>query len=101
MEGRPARFAEYHGLPRTGQFTVRAVLRTVIYPADSDEHSTPVTLFSNEVTVESNFHLYRARLDVDEDTWIGRRRDVLRRVDGELKIATRHVFLEQTGTAPS
>jgi 3-phenylpropionate/cinnamic acid dioxygenase small subunit len=50
----------------------------------------------DEITVESNFHLYRTRLDSDEDSWIGRRRDVLRRVDGELKIARRHIFLEQT-----
>ena len=50
----------------------------------------------DEITVESNFHLYRTRLESDEDEWIGRRRDVLRKVDGELKIAKRHLFLEQT-----
>ena len=50
----------------------------------------------DELTVEANFHLYRTRLESDEDSWIGRRRDVLRRVDGELKIARRHIFLEQT-----
>ena len=50
----------------------------------------------DETTVEANFHLYRTRLEADEDSWIGRRRDVLRRVDGELKIAKRDVFLEQT-----
>ena len=50
----------------------------------------------DEATVEANFHLYRTRLEADEDSWIGRRRDVLRRVDGELKIAKREVFLEQT-----
>ena len=50
----------------------------------------------DELTVESNFHLYRTRLDSDEDSWIGRRRDVLRRADGQLRIAKRHIFLEQT-----
>jgi biphenyl 2,3-dioxygenase beta subunit len=49
-----------------------------------------------ELTVESNFHLYRTRLESDEDSWIGRRRDRLRRVDGALRIAGRHVFLDQT-----
>jgi len=49
-----------------------------------------------ELTVESNFHLYRTRLESDEDSWIGRRRDRLRRVDGALQIAGRHVFLDQT-----
>jgi biphenyl 2,3-dioxygenase beta subunit len=50
----------------------------------------------DEITVEANFHLYRTRLEADEDSWIGRRRDVLRRVDSELRIAERRVFLEQT-----
>ena len=49
-----------------------------------------------EVTVASNFQLYRTRLDSEEDTWIGRREDVLRRVDGEFRLARRHIFLEQT-----
>lgn len=51
---------------------------------------------SDEFSVEANIHLYRTRLDSDETSWIGRRRDVLRRVDGSLKIAKRHIFLEQT-----
>jgi biphenyl 2,3-dioxygenase beta subunit len=50
----------------------------------------------DELVVESNFHLYRTRLDSEEDSWIGRRRDRLRRVAGELRIAERHIFLEQT-----
>ena len=51
---------------------------------------------ANEILVALNFHLYRTRLEADEDSWIGRRRDVLRRVDSELRIAERRVFLEQT-----
>ena len=50
----------------------------------------------DEISVESNFHLYRTRLDSDEDSWSGRRRDLLRRVDGELRLARRHVFLDHT-----
>jgi 3-phenylpropionate/cinnamic acid dioxygenase small subunit len=50
----------------------------------------------DELTVESNFHLYRARLESDEDFWIGRRRDVLRRDQGALRIAKRHIFLDHT-----
>jgi biphenyl 2,3-dioxygenase subunit beta len=50
----------------------------------------------DELAVESNFHLYRTRLDSEEDSWIGLRRDRLRRVDGKLRIARRHIFLEQT-----
>ena len=50
----------------------------------------------NEITVASNFNLYRTRLNSEEDTWIGRREDVLRRVDNGFKLARRHLFLEQT-----
>jgi biphenyl 2,3-dioxygenase beta subunit len=49
-----------------------------------------------ELTVESSFHLYRTRLESEEDSWLGRRRDRLRRVEGALRIAARHVFLDQT-----
>ena len=50
----------------------------------------------DEITVMCNFQLYRTRLNSEEDSWIGRREDVLRRVDGELKLAKRHIYLEQT-----
>jgi 3-phenylpropionate/cinnamic acid dioxygenase small subunit len=51
----------------------------------------------SELTVESNFHLYRTRLKSEESSWIGSRRDVLRReLDGRLKIAKRTILLEQT-----
>ncbi len=49
-----------------------------------------------ELNVESAFHFYRTRLHSEEDTWIGHRKDVLRRVDGKLKIARRSIYLEQT-----
>lgn len=50
----------------------------------------------NELTVHSNFQLYRTRLNSEEDSWIGRREDVLRRANGALLLARRHIFLEQT-----
>jgi biphenyl 2,3-dioxygenase beta subunit len=46
--------------------------------------------------VESNFHLYRTRLNSEETSWIGSRRDVLRRVEGCFQIVDRKIFLEQT-----
>jgi biphenyl 2,3-dioxygenase beta subunit len=49
-----------------------------------------------EILTTCNFQLYRTRLNSEEDSWIGRREDLLRRVDGELKLARRHIFLEQT-----
>ena len=55
-----------------------------------------LSLDGDEVTLSSNFKLYRTRLNSEEDTWIGRREDMLRRVDGQFKLARRHIFLEQT-----
>jgi biphenyl 2,3-dioxygenase beta subunit len=49
-----------------------------------------------ELTVYSNFMLYRTRLATDVDMWVGTRTDVLRQVDGHWKIAKRHIFLDQT-----
>ncbi len=46
--------------------------------------------------VESNFHVYRTRLNSEETSWIGLRRDLLRRVGASFQIADRKIFLEQT-----
>jgi 3-phenylpropionate/cinnamic acid dioxygenase small subunit len=50
----------------------------------------------DEVTAESNMIVYRSRLDTDEDFWIGRRIDRLRKVDGRWKVARREIYLDQT-----
>ena len=50
----------------------------------------------NDITAASNFMLYRTRLNSEEDSWIGRREDLLRREEGVLKLARRHIYLEQT-----
>ena len=49
-----------------------------------------------QLEVESNFHVYRTRLNSEETSWIGSRRDVLRRVEGSFRIADRKILLEQT-----
>lgn len=50
----------------------------------------------DEITIEACFHIYRTRLEVDVDSWVGRRTDVLRRVEGGFQLARRHLFLDQT-----
>ena len=50
----------------------------------------------DEVDVAVNFQLYRSRLDSEEDRWIGRREDRLRRVHGTFRLARRYIFLDQT-----
>ena len=49
-----------------------------------------------KLEVESNFHVYRTRLNSEETSWIGSRRDVLRRAERSFQIADRQIFLEQT-----
>jgi biphenyl 2,3-dioxygenase beta subunit len=55
-----------------------------------------VSVKDAEIETTANFHLYRTRLESEEDSWIGSRKDLLRRVDGRLMLARRHIFLEQT-----
>lgn len=50
----------------------------------------------DEVDVACNFKLYRTRLNSEEDTWIGRREDRLRRTPEGFRLARRHIYLEQT-----
>jgi len=49
----------------------------------------------NELIVVCNFIVYRTRLSIDEDKWVGERHDTLRRVDGSWKIAARKVLLDE------
>jgi len=49
----------------------------------------------SEIEVQSNFLVYRTRLEHDRDIFVGTRADVLRRIDGRLKIARRTVVLDE------
>src|SRR6266571_2660532 len=48
-----------------------------------------------QVTVESRFLIYRNRLQNETDFFVGKREDVLRKVDGTWKIARRQIVLDQ------
>jgi 3-phenylpropionate/cinnamic acid dioxygenase small subunit len=50
----------------------------------------------DELDVESYFHVYRTRLKSEVDTWVGSRRDVLRRDGDSFLIAKRRILLDQT-----
>lgn len=50
----------------------------------------------DELTVETNFHLFRTRLNSETDNWFGYREDRLRRVEGKFMIAKRSIFLDET-----
>lgn len=49
----------------------------------------------SEYFVRSNFFIYRNRLEAEVDLWAGERRDVLRLVDGDFRIADRIILLDQ------
>jgi len=49
----------------------------------------------SEVTVYSNFIVYRSRGETEQDFYVGARRDLLRRVDDAWKIARRRLVLDQ------
>ena len=49
----------------------------------------------SEILVHSNFIAYRSRGETEQDFYVGARRDRLRRVAGEWKIAERKVTLDQ------
>jgi 3-phenylpropionate/cinnamic acid dioxygenase small subunit len=48
-----------------------------------------------EVTVKSRFLIYRNRLQDETDFFVGKREDVLRRVDDQWKITRRKILLDQ------
>ena len=50
----------------------------------------------NEVSVHSRFLIYRNRLADEQNFYVGKREDTLRRVGGKWKIARRKVILDQS-----
>ena len=48
-----------------------------------------------ELVVHSNYIVYKSRAETEQDFYVGARRDLLRRVEGGLKIARRKLTLDQ------
>ena len=49
----------------------------------------------DEVTTNSRFIVYRNRVETETDFFVGKRQDVLRKVEGQWKIASREITLDQ------
>jgi 3-phenylpropionate/cinnamic acid dioxygenase small subunit len=49
-----------------------------------------------EIGFKSRFLIYRNRVETETDVLVGKREDLLRRVDGHLKIARRRIVLDQS-----
>jgi 3-phenylpropionate/cinnamic acid dioxygenase small subunit len=71
-------------IPRS--MTTHLISNVVVEPGPKED----------ELIVHCAFLVRQARKLRDEAWWVGRRKDVLRRVDGTLKIARREVLLDQT-----
>ena len=48
-----------------------------------------------EIEVHSNFLVYRTRMETDQDIFVGKREDLLRRTGASFKIARRTIILDQ------
>ena len=49
----------------------------------------------SELMVYSNFVVYRSRAETEQDFYVGARQDLLRRIDGAWRIASRKMILDQ------
>jgi 3-phenylpropionate/cinnamic acid dioxygenase small subunit len=49
-----------------------------------------------EVSVKSRFLIYRNRVETETDLLVGKREDLLRRVNGGWRIARRNIILDQS-----
>jgi 3-phenylpropionate/cinnamic acid dioxygenase small subunit len=58
-------------------------------------HVQPSVVAPAEVTVKSRFLIYRNRVETETDLLVGKREDVLRRVDGQWQIRQRKIILDQ------
>jgi 3-phenylpropionate/cinnamic acid dioxygenase small subunit len=57
---------------------------------------TPAAAPPSEVTVKSRFLVYRNRVETETDFLVGKREDLLRRVNGAWQIARRKIILDQS-----
>ena len=57
--------------------------------------ASPAGPAPNEITVKSRFLVYRNRVETETDVLVGKREDLLRRVNGGFKLARRKIVLDQ------
>ena len=57
---------------------------------------SPAGASPSEVAVKSRFLIYRNRVETETDVLVGKREDLLRRVNGGFKIARRKIVLDQS-----
>ena len=55
----------------------------------------PTAAEAGEVTIKCRFLVYRNRVETETDILVGKRQDLLRKVNGQWKIARRKIILDQ------
>jgi 3-phenylpropionate/cinnamic acid dioxygenase small subunit len=58
-------------------------------------HASPTGPTPTEVGIKSRFLVYRNRVETETDFLVGKREDLLRRVNGDWRIARRRIVLDQ------
>jgi 3-phenylpropionate/cinnamic acid dioxygenase small subunit len=58
-------------------------------------HASPSVSAPVEATVKCRFLIYRNRVETETDVLVGKREDVLRRLNGQWKVARRKIILDQ------
>jgi 3-phenylpropionate/cinnamic acid dioxygenase small subunit len=57
--------------------------------------AAPSVAAAQEVRTKCRFLVYRSRMESEVDILVGKRRDTLRRLDGQWKVARREIYLDQ------
>ena len=57
--------------------------------------AAPSTAGAQEAHTKCRFLVYRSRMETETQILVGKRRDTLRRVDGQWKVARREIYLDQ------
>jgi len=57
--------------------------------------ATPNAAQAERVTTKCRFLVYRSRMETETEILVGKRRDTLRRVDGQWRIARREIYIDQ------
>jgi 3-phenylpropionate/cinnamic acid dioxygenase small subunit len=72
--------------------TRHLVTNVVAHHVDPDDRAG---FTANDLEVRSAFLVYRNRLQCEENVFVGRRIDILRRTEGRLQVARRVILLDQ------
>lgn len=100
----PGRLSHFDDTVETLRFRIKRLQSGLAWPEDPPTRhvyaisnvEAQACIEADAILVHSVFVSYRNKLDRDQSTLLGRRTDVLRQVDGALKIHRRRILLAQS-----